>query len=139
MTTLEHPSATRARRALRGLAVFASLGGLAALGLLPCPFAFVTGIPCPGCGLTRATKSLFALDVHAALRFHPLVFLVLPTLAAWFGVNLFVYVRDGRWGWVEERSGRGVTLAAAVLLLLTLSVWVARFFGAWGGPAPVGG
>lgn len=35
-----------------------------------CPFFKVTGLPCPGCGLTRACLLLLQGDVHAALRFH---------------------------------------------------------------------
>lgn len=139
-TTDERPSPpSRKRRALRGLAVFAFVGGLAAFGLLPCPFAIVTRHPCPGCGLTRATKALLHLDVHAALAFHPLVLLILPTLSVWFGLNLLFYVRDGHWGWVEARSGKGVTWAATAMMLLVLGVWIARFFGAFGGPVSVNG
>ena len=38
------------------------------------------GIPCPGCGLTRAYLSLLHCDVPAAFRFHPL-FPVIPFIA----------------------------------------------------------
>jgi len=40
------------------------------LPLWECPFFIVTGLPCPGCGLTRACLLLLQGDVHAALRFH---------------------------------------------------------------------
>src|SRR4029077_16104100 len=35
-----------------------------------CPFFRVTGIPCPGCGLTRAVILLLKGDLQASLRFH---------------------------------------------------------------------
>lgn len=94
-------------------------------------------MPCPGCGLTRATLRLLALDVRGALAFHPLVFLVLPLLVGLFGVNFVEYVRTGEWGYVERHNQRWVTTAGGLLLFVTLSVWIARFFGYFGGPAPV--
>src|SRR5213082_114107 len=37
-----------------------------------CPFRLLTGLPCPGCGLTRSVVSLAHGDLAAALTFHPL-------------------------------------------------------------------
>lgn len=45
-----------------------------------CPFYYFTGIPCPGCGTSRALMSLARLDFTAAFYFHPMVFF-LPLLA----------------------------------------------------------
>ncbi|MDR0886350.1 MAG: DUF2752 domain-containing protein [Clostridiales Family XIII bacterium] len=36
-----------------------------------CPFRFVTHIPCPGCGFTRAIFATFRLDFRAAFYFNP--------------------------------------------------------------------
>lgn len=36
-----------------------------------CPFRMMTGLPCPGCGLTRATIALLHLNLHEALALHP--------------------------------------------------------------------
>lgn len=125
------------RRTLRVLAVFSLVGVLATFGLLPCPTAAILRVPCPGCGMTRATLALVHGDVAQALRFHPLVLLVLPVLAAVFGTNSLVYVHTGRWGWAEQRMGRGVTVLAGVVLFLIFAVWLSRFFGAFGGPVSV--
>ena len=35
-----------------------------------CPMKAATGIPCPGCGLTRACAALFRGDLSASLRTH---------------------------------------------------------------------
>ena len=35
-----------------------------------CPFFRLTGIPCPGCGLSRATLLLLKGDLTGSLRFH---------------------------------------------------------------------
>jgi hypothetical protein len=37
-----------------------------------CPFRLLTGLPCPGCGLTRSLVSLLHGDLSAAVLFHPL-------------------------------------------------------------------
>jgi hypothetical protein len=120
-------------------ALGAAAGGVALLlaGLLRCPFALVLRLPCPGCGLTRATLRLWHGDLAGALAFHPLVLLVLPALGLYGGANLLGYLLRGERGWVDRRMGPRSEGVAWAFLALILGVWVARFFGAFGGPAPV--
>lgn len=39
-----------------------------------CVFLYFLGIPCPGCGMTRALRALLRMDFAAAFAFHPLIF-----------------------------------------------------------------
>ncbi|URZ17536.1 DUF2752 domain-containing protein [Clostridium felsineum] len=39
-----------------------------------CPIKFLTGISCPGCGMTRAWIRLLHLDIKGAFYYHPLFF-----------------------------------------------------------------
>jgi hypothetical protein len=59
-------------------------------GFFPaCPFHAVTGLNCPGCGMTRGFNSLFHGDVLGALHFN----LLLPFFAfffAYFVLSLFL-------------------------------------------------
>ena len=64
--------------------------GASLLILYHCPFFYVLGIRCPGCGMTRALLSLLHLDFKAAFYYHPLFPAVLLTalyiVAEHFGV-----------------------------------------------------
>jgi Protein of unknown function (DUF2752) len=102
-----------------------------------CPTAALFGLPCPGCGLTRATLAMFRGDLSAALRFHPLVFLATPMYFGVLGSIAWGYVRGG----VEKiPSGRLTKFLSALALttfVLLMGVWLARFFGAFGGPVEI--
>jgi drug/metabolite transporter (DMT)-like permease len=45
-----------------------------------CLFKLLTGMPCPGCGMTRAYLHLFKGDLAGAFYFHPLFWLIPPLL-----------------------------------------------------------
>ena len=42
--------------------------------LIVCPFRLITGIPCPGCGLTRGIMAILHGNLHDALALHILSF-----------------------------------------------------------------
>jgi len=49
-----------------------------------CPFRFLTGLPCPGCGMTRAFCHLAHGHFVSALQFNPFSFFVfLAAIIAW--------------------------------------------------------
>jgi hypothetical protein len=48
----------------------------------PCPFRWVTGLYCPGCGSLRAAHSLLHGQVREALSMNPLLVLSIPLLTA---------------------------------------------------------
>ena len=41
-----------------------------------CPIRFITGIPCLGCGMTRALTAILRFDFYQAFQYHPLIFLM---------------------------------------------------------------
>ena len=54
-----------------------------------CPFRFIFGVPCPGCGVTRAWFSFLSGDLIKAFDYHPL-FLLMSV------VILLLIVKNGK-------------------------------------------
>ena len=104
----------------------------------PCVLRFVCGVPCPTCGITRATRLAMGGHFEEATRMHPLWFVVVPAAAALFAIELAVYARTGRFGgsasFTRKRAVRAALLAVVGAVVI---VWIARFFGFLGGPAPI--
>ncbi len=132
-------------RDLKVWALLGLVGTLAVFGWLPCPFAGVVGLPCPGCGLGRATLALLEGDLAQAFRWHPLVFVLLPLLAIVvlhgigtrgkleLGAVLDPSLESPRQRWARYT----VNLLLLILLGAMLGLWIARFLGCCGGPVPV--
>jgi hypothetical protein len=133
----------RARRLLLALAGASAVALMLLLDLWRCPLAELAGVPCPGCGLTRAAFALALGDVPRALELHPLAPLVLPWVALAAagallrsapGVSVALDAPRAR---LRVALSRAVDGSAPLLLALLVGVWLARFFGAFGGPVPV--
>lgn len=98
---------------------------LAGYSFWNCPILAATGVPCPGCGLTRAVMQLLHGDLSAAMRTHAFAPLVLAALFLMILVPLLPEAPRARLiGWVrtlETRNG----LTAWVFLSL-MFYWAAR-------------
>ena len=77
---------------------------------ITCPIKALTGISCPGCGLTRAWLHALTFDWSGALAYHPLFWLVPIALV------LF---------WLEKRS-RTCKIAFYTIVALAFAVWLVR-------------
>jgi hypothetical protein len=90
-----------------------------------CPFLQLLGIPCPGCGLTRATVFLFHGDWKQALAFHAFapVFVIALLLVAVTSIlpqrpkERIVAVAE----YIEGRTG-----ISGLLLVGLIFYWLAR-------------
>ncbi len=80
-----------------------------------CVFRKTTGVPCPGCGMTRAHLAALRLDFKDAFFYHPLWFLPAPLAAAelFFPGGVF-------------RSKKAQNALTAVLLAAVLGVYLVR-------------
>jgi len=62
------------------LAVMVIPRAVALSGHTLCLFKLTTGWDCPGCGMTRAVWSVLHGELRAAVRYNPMVVVVLPVL-----------------------------------------------------------
>jgi uncharacterized membrane protein len=85
--------------------------------------------------MTRAAGLALTGHFADATHMHPLWFLVLPLVGYVIVVDSIAYLR-GEWkqSVLERASTAPVALGVVALMVV---VWIARFFGVFGGPAPV--
>ncbi|MFV0363992.1 MAG: DUF2752 domain-containing protein [Suipraeoptans sp.] len=62
-----------------------------------CPFALVTGYPCPGCGMTRAFKLLFHFKFVAAFKMHLFVYPIIIFFIAMIIYRYFLNRKQPMW------------------------------------------
>ena len=87
---------------------------------IPCVFHLITGLKCPGCGISRMLMSIVRLDFVSAFWYNPLLFVTGPLIIAYIVASEVKFVkygnRDmGKWQifmWIE--------------LGLLLAYWVLR-------------
>ncbi len=92
-------------------------------GWMPgCVFRRVTGLECPGCGMTRATYALLHGDVKKAFGFNPVGMVLVPLGLIALGIEVIGWVRGKRLPFSLNPGRRGGMLLLAVMLVW----WVVR-------------
>jgi len=86
-----------------------------------CGFASCTGVACPGCGMTRAAGYFLRGHFSEALRYHPLVPLVLLEL-----LGVWTIWAAHRAGWIRWRHQRWVDVVIGGTAALLVIVWIVR-------------
>ena len=103
-----------------------------------CSVAAVWHRPCPGCGLTRATRLMLHGDVAGSLHMHPLA---VPMILCWGAIALATVVSTWRegvpWQFHRSRLGRAALIATATAYVALVVVWALRERGLLGGPVSV--
>lgn len=90
--------------------------GLPALPL--CAFKVMTGLPCPGCGLTRAVCALGHGQIDMAMKYHPFVLVIYPVMV---GLTAYPFVMGRIEESTRQRLDRLFFYACVVgMLLMTL-------------------
>ena len=132
----EPPNRALARRRFLVRGGLLAVAGLIGAGLLavvatfpPAEYSFypqclsyrLTGLHCPGCGLTRAAHSTLNLEFAQALAYNPLAVVILPYLA--------VAVLRSAWLWlwdVEPRTNMFPAWLGWTIVGVMVAFWVLR-------------
>ncbi|MCF7675935.1 MAG: DUF2752 domain-containing protein [Akkermansiaceae bacterium] len=101
--------------------------GAGAPWLPGCSFHRLTGLHCPGCGMTRAMAAILRGDLAAAFRCNPVGLVLLPLalvglLPEWLG-----WVRGRRLAFRWHPGARGAWL----LVGLIIAFWILRNLPWW--------
>lgn len=108
----------KTKRIIRAALVHIGVAAVLAVWLYftGCPIYRLTGVPCPGCGMTRALMRLCVFDFASAWYYHPLVFfLPLPIL----------YIAHRR-AWKLPGNAKTSLIVAAVCLAVLIIVYIIR-------------
>ncbi|MGN0376924.1 MAG: DUF2752 domain-containing protein [Suilimivivens sp.] len=85
--------------------------------LFECSFYAITGLPCPGCGGTRAFYYLFSGDFISSFRFHPVVI---------YGVLAYIHFM-GLYFYRHHLSKKKLTKEIQIPVYLYLAIGVILF------------
>ncbi|HJL17087.1 MAG TPA: DUF2752 domain-containing protein [Sandaracinaceae bacterium LLY-WYZ-13_1] len=113
------------------LAPLGFLGALMAFDVPVCPSKNLLGVPCPGCGLTRATEAMVTGDFVAMLRFHPMAPLLAP--AVLFSLVRVTLVSAGAVRTRRDPLGKLPNWFWGSVAAVLVGLWVARIAGFLGG------
>jgi hypothetical protein len=119
----------RLERGVLFCAGLAHLGfSLAGFPLWKCPILMATGIPCPGCGLTRAILELLHGNLGSSLQTHLFAPLFVLVIGLFFAVLIFPG-KPGKTLVSMIRSLETHTGITSILLVLFMLYWVIRIVG----------
>ncbi len=105
-----------------------TIGGMPSL----CPFKNITGLPCPGCGLTRSVVYSAHGQWQQAITYHPFG----PLFLLGVGLTLISAVISLRRP-LNVRITRAASIALTITATAILVLWMVRLSGIWPYPSQI--
>ena len=88
---------------------------------IPCYIHEITGLYCPGCGITRMFIRLIHLDFYGAFRSNPVVFAISPVLVVLLFKQQYSIIRYGK-----VNQGKLTTVIEVSLIIILLAFGILR-------------
>ena len=85
---------------------------------IDCPFHKLTGLYCPGCGITRCLTSIIHLEFYQAFRYNPYVFLLLPLIISYIVYQIYIWVCDK-----EDYISKKIPKSLLIIIIITLMLY----------------
>ncbi|MBS7566082.1 DUF2752 domain-containing protein [Mucilaginibacter sp. Bleaf8] len=87
-----------------------------------CPFHYLTGLDCPGCGSQRAIHALLHANLADAIRQNLLLVLSLPILLIHFGYVLTSALKGKKYKWALLYH----PLTPRIMAVIVIAFWIVR-------------
>lgn len=113
---------------LVGAAFFLRERGPSGLGwFMRCTFHELTGLNCPGCGMTRGAHAALHGRITEAFRFNPVGMILLPLACVGLGIEILGWIRGKPLGFRLNVGVRG----AWAIAWIVISFWILRNIPYW--------
>ncbi len=84
---------------------------------IPCMFETVTGMSCPGCGVTRSLSSIIEGDIAGAFQYNFGLMILSPIILVIIAYTWYMWMHD------KAASNKVITIVTIVVLVL-LIIWM---------------
>lgn len=79
-----------------------------------CLIKFITGLPCPSCGMTRAYISLTHFNIKEAWNYHPLF---------WFSPPIILFIIISKKPLFHSKTKQSIFLATVIIIIFSVYVY----------------
>ncbi len=127
MKKLNTEQTARLKSVLKSAAIILAIGityylfvKIAHLGI-PCIFNLITGLHCPGCGISRMFISLASFNFKAAFQYNAFVMVIGPIAAFFVLRHYIIYILKG-----NQKSDKLETVLLIIALILAIAFGILR-------------
>ena len=116
----------RLKKVIKNIIILLALGTVYAVLCLftgigiPCTIKLITGLYCPGCGVSRMCLSIIKLDFQSAYHYNPCLFILSPFIIILFIITVIKYVITGS---VKPGIFIDICLYIIIFILIAFGIW----------------
>lgn len=88
---------------------------------IPCVFNLITGLKCPGCGITHMAVNLLRLNFKDAFMCNQALFVMMPVLGYLAAAKLYRYIKYN-----SKKEPKGEEITEIILIILLVGFGILR-------------